>query len=429
MRHSPRSNDSARSNRPAELPQEAIAAPATPRGTSALAMVRLSGRGCGRIVESLMRIPEGSLAEGRMRRVGEVYGPEGSVDSVVAIYWREGASYTGEEMVEVCCHGVPRIVDRLMELVMACGARAAESGEFTRRALLNGRMTALSVIELAAVTAGWHPVAEGGLEEEVGRAREAAARAAEALEGEIEFGEARDEVEADAERALEALAEAVDVVRAAVRAAEGERRVVVMGPTNSGKSSFVNRLAGAEVALVHERPGTTRDGASAIARIAGGAVRVYDSAGAGVDGMDAVAYGRTVDSLDSSTCVIWMESAPSVRAPRGIREAAGTVMEISSRADLYEGGDRRMSLVTGEGWDRTVERLETWASSGRLSGSVGVIARACGRAKDLVAAGDFAVAAEELASVERALQALGDGDGFGVESAVERALKRLCVGK
>lgn len=409
--------------------QEIIAAPATPRGRSALAMVRLSGRGCGRLVERLMRLPEGALSRGRMRRVGHLYGPAGRVDRVVAFLWREGASYTGEEMVEVCCHGVPERVDAVMKALLEEGARYAEAGEFTRRALLSGSMTPLEAMELAAMQGKGVPVAGGALAEEVRGALEAASGALEALEGEIEFGEEHPDAEADAEGALGVLADRLERAASTVGRAEGERRIMVMGPPNSGKSTFVNRLAGRDVALVHSAPGTTRDGARALLEMGGSSVLVMDSAGAGDGPMDGRAYRMAAESVDGETMVVWMESRRGPKAPEELRRRAASVMEVSSRADLYRGGVRRLSLVTGEGWRSTVEELSEWASAGSLAAELAGLADRARDAMEKVAGGEYGIAAAELEETERGLAALLDGEGRRVEAAVERALQRLCVGK
>jgi tRNA modification GTPase len=381
------------------------------------------------MVEGLMRLRPGALAGGRMRRVGELYGPEGRVDRVVAFGWREGASYTGEEMVEISCHGTPDIVDGVMAALLDAGARPAEPGEFTRRALLSGRMTALEVMELAALTGADAVSVRAPLREDVRGALAAAGRAAEELEAEIEFGEEHPGVGDGARSAVAELLELLERIRASMGAAEGAGRLMVMGPPNSGKSTFVNRLAGEEVALVRESPGTTRDGASVLVDIRGVPVRVWDSAGAGDGGIDAEAYRRAVESVDESTFVVWMETGPRPRAPRGVRDAAGGLLELSSRADLYRGGDRRLSVMTGEGWRETMEELAAWASESGMAGRIAAMAAGCGRALGLLEQGDYAPSAEELREVERDLAALMDGRGRTVGEAVERALERLCVGK
>ncbi|MGM0626985.1 MAG: GTPase, partial [Candidatus Fermentibacterota bacterium] len=383
--------------------QEIIAAPATPRGRSALAMVRLSGRGCGRLAEGLMRLPEGALSRGRMRRVGHLYGPDGRVDRVVAFLWEEGASYTGEEMVEICCHGVPDRVDAVLEALLEAGARRAEAGEFTRRALLSGRMSPLEVMELAAMQGKEATSPAGALAEGVREALEAASGALEELEGEIEFGGEHPDVGVDAEGALGMLAERLERAASTVGRAEGERRIMVMGPPNSGKSTFLNRLVGRELALVHSAPGTTRDGAGAVVEMRGSPVLVTDSAGAGDSGMDARAYRMAAESVDDETLVVWMESGPEPQAPEELRRRAASVMEVSSRADLYPGGKRRLSLVSGEGWESTVEDLAEWASAGSLAAEVAGLAERARRAMEMVAGGEYGMAAAELTEAERGL--------------------------
>jgi tRNA modification GTPase len=406
-------------------PEEIIAAPATPRGKSALAVVRLSGEGCRQLVERLMRLEPRALARGRMRRVGLLYGAKGPVDRVVALHWRRGASYTGEEMVELSCHGEPGRVDALMEAIVQAGARTAERGEFTRRALLSGRMKPLDVIELAALYDGWKW--DSSMAEELAKARSLAEEALELLEGLIEFEEEHGGQGEEMDLGCLGLC----LRRAAETAshAEGARDVAVMGPPNSGKSSLVNRMAGREVALVDQRPGTTRDGASAEMEIAGVRLVVRDTAGAGGAGLDGVAYRRDSSRVDAGTLVIWMEANQVPEAPEELRRTAGCVLELSSLADLYEGGERRLSLVTGEGLDDLYRALEGWVSRGSLAAELSGVSSSCRRAEKWLAAGDWAMAAEELKEVERRLAAVMDGEGGSVLGAVQRSLGRLCVGK
>lgn len=406
-----------------------IAAPATPRGLSALAVVRISGEGSGALVEALMGLDRGELARGRLRRVGELNGPKGRVDSVVAIYWRQGSSYTGEEMVEIICHGSPARVDGVMEALVDGGARPAQAGEFTRRALLSGRMSPLEVMDLAATLEEGDrrraPEVAGG----AAKAWRAVEGLQELLEGAIEFEDQHGLAEADpGARAAEIAGMMGSLVEAAERA-QSARRVAVMGPPNSGKSSLVNELAGYQVALVDEEAGTTRDGASAEVELDGVRLRVVDTAGETSEGLDGMAYRLAAESIGGNSAVIWMESVAEPNPPESIAHRAGTVVAVSSRADLYAGGENRISIVTGEGVEGLKRRLIAWASRGSVVALLRHMESIARNVHEIIVAGDLAAAAEETEELRRRMRSLIDGRGAEVELAVERALGRLCVGK
>ena len=406
-----------------------IAAPATPRGLSALAVVRISGEGSGALVEVLMGLDRGELARGRLRRVGELSGPKGRVDSVVAIYWREGSSYTGEEMVEIICHGSPARVDGVMEALVDGGARPAQAGEFTRRALLSGRMSPLEVMDLAATLEEGDrrraPEVAGGAM----KAWRAVEGLQELLEGAIEFEDRHGLEEADTDARAADIAEMMGSLVEAAERAQSARRVAVMGPPNSGKSSLVNELAGYQVALVDEEAGTTRDGASAEVELDGVRLRVVDTAGETSEGLDGMAYRLAADSIGENTVVIWMESVAEPKPPASIEGRAGTVVAVSSRADLYAGGENRISIVTGEGVDGLKRRLIAWASQGSVAALLRHMESTARNVHEIIVAGDLAAAAEETEELRRQMRSLIDGKGAEVELAVERALGRLCVGK
>lgn len=405
-----------------------IAAPATPPGRAALAVVRTSGRGCCALVERLMRLEEGALAGGRMRRVGTLYGCGGPVDEVVALYWREGASYTGEEMVELCCHGSPSRVDGVMEALLAGGCRIAQRGEFTRRALLSGRMTPLEVAELAAIAGEQGTAAAMPMEDRAEEALELVGEALSAVEAEIEFEEEHS-AGANAEGWICRLEESLMELAKRAAVAEGTTRVFIMGPPNSGKSSLLNRLAGREAAVVDGRPGTTRDGASVETDLGGVPVVLRDTAGAAGDGLDGQAYAIASRSLRPGDVLVWMEASAGPKVPEGLAERCARCIVVSSMADMYEGGARRLSLISGEGLRALREEIGAHISARTLAGSLTSMEESIRSARGALEIGYTAMAADDLREVEESLQALVDGRGATLSAAVERALERLCIGK
>ncbi|RMH40317.1 MAG: GTP-binding protein, partial [Deltaproteobacteria bacterium] len=252
---------------------DTIAAVATPAGSGAVGVIRVSGPRAVAIAAGLVgRAPEG-LPD---RRV--VYGvardPRSGerLDEVLVVAMRAPRSYTGEDVAEVHGHGGAANMARLFRAVLAAGARAAEPGEFTRRAFENGRMDLTRAEAVADVIAATSEralrAAQAQLEGAVGRVvvalrREALDLLAE-VEADIDFPDEGLELSGAAElgaraaelgRRVQALADSYGTGRALF---EGVT-VAIVGPVNAGKSSLLNALVGRERAIVTAEPGTTRD--------------------------------------------------------------------------------------------------------------------------------------------------------------------------
>jgi tRNA modification GTPase len=415
------------------LSGEIIAAWATPPGLSALAVIRLSGDGCARLAERLMGLRKGRLGGGMRRAVGEVRRSGRVVDEVVAFSWPQKASYTGEEMVELSCHGIPERVREVLEMAFEMGARQAEPGEFTRRGFLDGRISALDVLALAAMTRGkGSGNAKAGIRGRCLQLRDSLRRAIEILEGELEFAEAH-----GLEQSGEGLGKlgavllrgAEDLIEAAVRMEE-PCRVLFMGPRNAGKSTLVNLLAGHRVALTSEEPGTTRDGVAVRVEIEGRPVELRDSAGAGADGLEAEAFEMVLADVGDRDLVVWMTENGNPEPPARVAGVAARVISVLSKADTHrrETGGMRVSSVTGEGTEE-LRRMISEAGQAPVSACArrvsGIVAAGLKTLED----GDYPLAAEMLREAERTLSGMVDGSGQGMAEAVQRALDNLCVGK
>jgi tRNA modification GTPase len=275
-----------------DLMDDTIAAISTPPGEGAISVIRVSGPDAFTILHRVFRGTHSELKERRLTCGRIVDGEERTVDAVLAVIMRKPRSYTGEDVVEINCHGGLFITRRVLEVILGAGARLAERGEFTRRAFLNGKIDlaqAEAVIDL--IKAGGRRGAEISLyqmegrlsalvEEEKNRLLEFLAR----IEGAIDFSE--EEIDflglsggIDEIRSMEhRLLELIDSFRAGRVYREGVDAIVV-GKPNVGKSSLFNALIGYDRAIVSAIPGTTRDAIDGFIEIDGIGFRLMDTAG------------------------------------------------------------------------------------------------------------------------------------------------------
>lgn len=417
------------------MPGDVIVAPATPRGISALAIVRLSGRGCSSLVEGILAMPAGRL-RGMRRAIGSVGGSSAPGASVVAISWPEGRSFTGEEMVELICFGSSASVEAVLAAALSSGARPADPGEFSRRALENGRMNPLDLLALASV---WSPRSgaperserAGWLTRDVESLLGELETLEEDLEGRIEFSEecGGGLTEKGAFAILEKARLAASGIRRAAEAVEGPVRVFIMGPVNSGKSSLFNLLAGRKRAVVSSEPGTTRDGAVETTAIDGMAAELHDSPGTGLHGgPDEEALEIAMREPGPGDCILWLSRGGLEPPPIEPGWKGTEILKISSCCDLGEGGGLNISSLTGEG----IASLKAWIAGRRgISG----VAAAAGRLETLLensvafmAAREEGLAAAALTESIDLLRWFLDRSGRA-GAALDRALARMCVGK
>ncbi len=299
---------------------DTIAAISTPPGEGGIAVVRMSGASSLSIVQKLFR----GKTSIRKKDKGQVYHgwiieKNEPVDEVVLTLFRSPHSYTGEDIVEVSCHGGLFVSQRILELLIRYGARPAEPGEFTQRAFFNGKMDltqAEAVADLIrAKTESARRVAvydlEGRLSGRLKKVREDLIKICSLLEVEIDFCEeditfvSREKVKSLLGEIREELQHFLDSYHRGKVCREGIRMVIV-GRPNVGKSSLLNGLVERERAIVTEIPGTTRDTVEEVLDIEGFLFCVTDTAGIRKtqDPVEKEGVRRTEKALDVSDLVL-----------------------------------------------------------------------------------------------------------------------------
>jgi len=456
---------------------DTIAAVSTPRGKGGVAVIRISGNDA---IEIGDRIFSKRLSETVSNHAvyGKIYLPlaDGSrrvIDDGIATVFRAPASFTGEDTVEISCHGGVLVTESVLSACFAAGARQATAGEFTRRAFVNGKTRldsaeALSAL-LEAKTLSQLTLARSGMGGHLAKKSdelyERLMKVASELRADIDFPD--EDVSEMTDEDLRALLLGVleDIKRLAGTYSTGRAvadgvKTAICGRTNSGKSSLYNRIIGHDAAIVTDIEGTTRDILSDTAALGDVTLRISDTAGLreSDDPVERIGISRALDAIYDAELVLFVidgsrtPDESDLELAERVKNASGYKIAIVNKNDLPE---REEALDLAYGFDTTVrlsaktgdgmEKLKAAVSKAFVDGSLDIAsdaivstARQYGalvKASELLGAAieafDFGYPSDLVSSdVERAmteLAALGGRDAS--DEIVDRIFSSFCVGK
>ena len=437
---------------------DTIAAIATPPGSGAIAVIRMSGPQAKGVLQACT----GKVTQPRRATLAYVRDAYGRVvDEVVATYFAAPASYTGEDVVELSCHGGMLVSRRVLERLLQCGARPADPGEFTRRAFENGRMdltraeavmdviNAGSDLALRAAQNQLHGAIFRKVESAVDRLISVAAH----VEAYIDFPE-----EDIAPDTTQELVGAVDAVCAELRtllatADEGRLlregiRTAIVGAPNVGKSSLLNMLLGYERAIVSDTAGTTRDTIEESVSLGGLRLRLIDTAGLheSADAIERAGMERSRRAGAEADLILEVADATLPPARADLPQSSAHHLLLLNKCDLAEHPDwqgvqaLRISCHTGQGHEELASAITEhfMHGGGELDSLAAINTRhryALQQALDYLAAaraGLLSGLSPELMDVDlrAALDALGSISGrVDTEDILTRVFATFCLGK
>jgi tRNA modification GTPase len=323
---------------------DTIVAPATPVGRSALAIVRIDGPRSTEILAALSNAP---VPEPRVATLVEL----GDLDQCIAIYYAAPHSFTGNDLVELTLHGNPLLIEQVIRAATSLGARIAEPGEFTERAVLNGKIDLVQAESIADLIAARTPLQaklslgnlEGTLSRTASAIRESLLFVISRLEAALDFADegyefiARNEARSRVDEALRdcrTLAETYRRGRATIKGITA----VILGLPNAGKSTLLNRLVGSDRAIVTPIPGTTRDIVRETIEIGGLPVTLADTAGLREvsDVVEGIGVERARIAAENADIVLYLIDASigMTDADRGELSRIPGALVVYSKTDL-----------------------------------------------------------------------------------------------
>ena len=455
-------------------PGETVAAIATAQAPGAVGVVRISGPDAQQVADRVFVSAHGKkLAEilGYRALYGHVYdGAGGEIDEAVALNFRAPASFTGENVVELSCHGGIYVTRRLLKAVLEAGAVPAGPGEFTRRAFLNGKMgltEAESVMEIVGAEGEQAAKAalaghDGALEKRIAAVRDTLTGAAAHLDAWADYPE-DDIPQVTPEELKTSLSTAGNALRELLRGFEAGRAMregvetVIAGRPNAGKSTLMNLLAGCERSIVTQYAGTTRDVVEDTVLLGGIPLHLADTAGirSTDDPVEKIGVERAYGRIRSAQLIlaVFDSSGELDDSDRALTEAlAGTpCIAVVNKSDLPQKIDMEyirnkykhivvLSAASGAGLSELETEVAEVLETAKVDPSEGILFTerqrdAARRALDCVEEAQSALESgmtfdAVTVSIEAAISVLLELTGErATETVVDSVFHHFCVGK
>lgn len=461
---------------------DTIAAVSTPRGKGGVAMIRISGADAIEYASRVFFPKNGrtlTAAEGSRALYGDIKERDGdgtltALDDGIATVYRAPRSFTGEDTVEICCHGGVLVTERVLSACLAAGCRQAEAGEFTRRAFVSGRMSLSQAEDLGALleakTNGQLLLSRSGLDGHLTRkikdSYDALKDILASVYAKIDFPD--EDLSSLSENEM---LERVKAVKAGLvllektyktgHAVREGIKTVICGRTNAGKSSMYNRIVGRDAAIVTDIPGTTRDILEQTAALGKVTLLLCDTAGLREteDAVESIGIERSRAAMDSAELILAVFDASSPLTDDDtelLRELAGRrdVIAVLNKCDSEELDEKtadavikfgietvRISAKTGEGFELLAEKVEALFECGEIDlREDAVVTSARQHAAILRAVDSLSSASDALemgvtvdlcgTDIECAMSSLAEIDGREVtEDIVSDIFAHFCVGK
>ena len=451
-----------------------IAAIATPAAVGGLGVIRVSGDGAVAVAERVFRpLNEArplSALRGYTAAYGHVADAQGDIDDCVAVVFRAPHSYTGEDVVELSCHGGVYLLRRTLRALFEAGAVPAQAGEFTRRAFLNGKMDLTRAEAVAALIAADGQLAaktalatrEGAVFHRLQQIREDLVGLQAQFSAFVDYPD--DDIPelepqtlvqtlTDAARQLEQLLATYDAGRVLREGVD----TAIVGSPNVGKSTLMNLLSGCERSIVTDVAGTTRDVVEETVRVGNVCLRLADTAGIRDtdDTVEAIGVARSRERLQRASLVlaVFDGSRELSNDDRALidRLPPETTVAVINKQDLAQKIDKEYiakkfkhivytDAQSGEGKSALIDAVETVTGVNRLTGEQPVLAterqRDCARralacVQEAAQAADVGMTADAVSvSVDGALDAILELTGErATEAVVDGIFARFCVGK
>jgi len=307
---------------------DTIVALATPAGIGAIGIIRLSGPDAIAIANSAFKGKDLTKQASHTIHFGHIVDSDAVLDEVLASLFVAPRSYTGENVVEISCHGSAYILESVIKLLMKKGARAAKPGEFTLRAFLNGQLDLSQAEAVADLIASNSKASQqvaiqqlrGGFSSQLQALREQLVQFASLIELELDFAE--EDVEfANRDQLKMLILQINGVIGGLIRSFELGNAIkqgvntVIAGRPNAGKSTLLNALLNEERAIVSHIPGTTRDTIEEVLNINGISFRLIDTAGIreATDAIEKIGVERTMEKISQSALLVYIFDAAATR--------------------------------------------------------------------------------------------------------------------